>query len=219
MRKIIATEFLTLDGVMQGPGGVDEDRRGNFERGGWSFQFWSEEAAQYKYDELFAAEGLLLGRVTYEIFAGAWPTLTDAENLRMVKEAGGDVKAMEANMPEGDPFSNRMNSLPKYVVSTTLKKVEWNNSTLIKGDVAQEIAKLKQQPGKDILIAGSSELVNSLKDYDLIDEYRLMICPIVLGSGKRLFKDGIDTKILRLVDTKPFKTGVVVLTYRPDGKK
>ena len=218
MRKIIATEFVTLDGVMQGPGGVDEDRRGNFERGGWSFQFWNEEIGEYKDDELFAAGALLLGRVTYEIFAGAWPTLTDEENVRMVREAGGQAEAMEANMNEGNPFSDRMNSLPKYVVSTTLNKVEWNNSTLMKGNVAQEISRLKQQPGQDILISGSSELVNSLKQYDLIDEYRLMVFPIVLGSGKRLFKNADEAKILRLAEVKPFKTGVVVLTYLPDGR-
>jgi dihydrofolate reductase len=203
---------------MQGPGGVDEDRRGNFERGGWSFQFGNDETGKYKYDEYFAAGALLLGRVTYEIFASYWPTLTDKENVRMVKEAGGQAEAMQSNTSEANPFSDRMNSLPKFVVSTTLKKVSWNNSTLIKGNVAQEVAKLKQQPGQDILIVGSADLVNSLRKYDLIDEYRLMVFPIVLGSGKRLFKDGIDTKILQLVEAKPFKTGVVVLTYRPNGK-
>jgi dihydrofolate reductase len=218
MRKIIATEFLTLDGVMQGPGGVDEDRRGNFERGGWSFQFGNDETGKYKYDEYFAAGALLLGRVTYEIFASYWPTLTDKENVRMVREAGGQAEAIHSNTSKANPFSDRMNSLPKFVVSTTLKKVSWNNSTLIKGNVAQEVAKLKQQPGQDILIVGSADLVNSLRKYDLIDEYRLMVFPIVLGSGKRLFKDGIDTKILQLVEAKPFKTGVVVLTYRPNGK-
>jgi len=218
MRKLIVSEFVTLDGVMQGPGGSEEDRSGHFERGGWSFQFWNEETAKFKYDELFAAGGLLLGRLTYEIFAGAWPTLTDEDNVRMVKEAGGKAEAIETNTTEANPFSDRMNSLPKYVVSTTLKKVSWNNSTLVKGELAQEIARLKQQAGQDILIFGSSGLVQSLMQYDLIDEYRLMVFPIVLGSGKRLFKDGLDTKVLRLVETKPFKTGIVVLTYQPDRK-
>jgi dihydrofolate reductase len=218
MRKIIATEFVSLDGVMQGPGGADEDRSGHFERGGWSFKFWNDETMKYKYDELFATGALLLGRVTYEIFAGAWPTLTDADNVKMVKEAGGQAEAMEATKTEENPFADRMNSLPKFVVSTTLKKVSWNNSTLIKGNIAQELSRLKQLPGQDIFIAGSSGLVQSLTQLDLIDEYRLMVFPIVLGNGKRLFKDGLDTKVLKLVETKPFKTGVVVLTYQPDRK-
>ena len=215
MRKVIVSEFVTLDEVMQAPGGADEDRSGNFKHGGWSFQFWNEEPMKYKSDELFAAGALLLGRVTYEIFAGAWPTLTDEDNVRMVKEAGGDVTAMATDKVEGNPFSDRMNSLPKYVASTTLKQVGWNNSTLLKGNIAEEISRLKQLPGQDILIAGSSGLINWLGKTDLIDEYRLMVFPIVLGSGKRLFRDGIDPKTLQLVDAKPFKTGVVVLTYQP----
>ena len=219
MRKVIASEFVTLDGVMQGPGGVEEDRRGNFERGGWSFQFWNEETGKYKDEELFAAGALLLGRVTYEIFAGAWPTLTDEDQVRMVKEAGGEVGEIQSEMGEGNPFSDRMNNLPKYVVSTTLRNVTWNNSTLIKRNLAEEIARLKQQPGQDILVYGSGGLLQSLIQYDLIDEYRLMVFPIVLGSGKRLFKDGLDTKVLRLVEAKPFRTGVVVLTYQPDRKR
>jgi dihydrofolate reductase len=125
---------------------------------------------------------------------------------------------MQSEIGEGNPFSDRMNSLPKYVASTTLKKVGWNNSTLLKGNIAAEISRLKQQPGQDILIAGSGELVHSLKQSDLIDEYRLMVFPIVLGSGKRLFKDGSAIKTLRLVEAKPFKTGVVVLTYQPERK-
>ncbi len=144
MRKIIASEFVTLDGVMQGPGGAEEDRSGHFERGGWSFQFWNEETMKYKYDELFAAGALLLGRMTYEIFAGAWPTLTDEDNVRMVKEAGGKTEAMEPTTTEANPFSDRMNSLPKFVASTTLKKVLWNNSTLLKGNIAEELSRLKQ---------------------------------------------------------------------------
>jgi dihydrofolate reductase len=218
MRKIIVSEFMTLDGVIQGPGGAEEDRSGGFERGGWSFQFWNDETMKYKWDELFAAGAILLGRVTYDIMAGAWPTLTDADNVRMVKEAGGQTEAMETSKTEENPFADRMNSLPKFVVSTTLRKVSWNNSTLVKGDIAQELSRLKQLPGQDIFIYGSSGLVQSLAQLNLIDEYRLMVFPIVLGGGKRLFKDGLDTKVLRLVETKPFKTGVVVLTYQPDRK-
>lgn len=181
MRRIIASEYLTLDGVMEEPGK-------------WSFQFWNDEAAQFKHDELFASDALLLGRVTYEGFAKAWPTMTDT----------------------GD-FGERMNGLPKYVVSTTLDTVEWNNSRLIKENVVEEITKLKQQPGMDILLAGSGQLLRMLMEHDLVDEYRFMLHPIVLGSGKRLFHDGIDTKVLRLVDTKTTSTGVVLLTYHPAG--
>jgi dihydrofolate reductase len=178
MRRVIATEYLTLDGVMEEPGQ-------------WSFQFWNEEAAKFKSDELFASDALLLGRVTYEGFAKAWPTMTGT----------------------GD-FGERMNSLPKYVVSTTLDTVEWNNSRLITGNVVEEVSTLKQQPGQDILLAGSGQLLRTLMRHDLVDEYRFMVHPIVLGSGKRLFQDGTDTKALRLVDTKTTSTGVVILTYQ-----
>jgi len=191
MRKVVVSEYVTLDGVMEDPGGAE-----GFEHGGWSFQFWNEEAAKFKFDELFASDALLLGRVTYQGFAKAWPSMTD--------EAG---------------FADRMNNLPKYVVSTTLEEVAWNNSRLIKGNIAEEVYKLKQQPGQDILIAGSGELVHTLMHHDLIDEYRLMVYPVVLGSGKRLFRDGSDTTVLRLVETKTFSSGVVVLSYQPAGKE
>ncbi len=191
MRKVVVSEYVTLDGVMEDPGGAE-----GFEHGGWSFQFWNEEAAKFKFDELFTSDALLLGRVTYQGFAKAWPSMTD--------EAG---------------FADRMNSLPKFVVSTTLEEVAWNNSRLIKGNIAEEVYKLKQQPGQDILIAGSGELVHTLMQHDLIDEYRLMVYPVVLGSGKRLFRDGSDTTVLRLVETKTFSSGVVVLSYQPAGKE
>ncbi|MHB8578001.1 MAG: dihydrofolate reductase family protein, partial [Dehalococcoidia bacterium] len=138
----------------------------------------------------------LLGRVTYQGFAAAWPTMTGT----------------------GD-FGEKMNSIPKFVVSTTLEKVEWNNSRLIKGNVAEEVSRLKQQPGQDILLAGSGELVQSLMQHDLIDEYRFMVHPILLGSGKRLFRDGSDTTVLKLVETKTFSSGVVVLAYQPERKE
>jgi dihydrofolate reductase len=191
MRKVVVSEYVTLDGVMEDPGGAE-----GFEHGGWSFQFWNEETAKFKFDELFASDALLLGRVTYQGFAKAWPSMTD--------EAG---------------FADRMNSLPKFVVSTTLKEVEWNKSTLIKENIAEEVSKLKQQPGQDILISGSGELVHTLMQHDLIDEYRLMVYPIVLGSGKRLFRDGTEKKVLRLIDTKTFVSGVVVLSYQPAAKE
>ena len=200
MRKIIATEFVTLDGVMEAP---DQ----------WSFQFWREDVGKFKENELLKESGaLLLGRVTYDIFAEAWPKLTDKENLRRVKKAGG--KGPKANTGEDNAFADRMNSIQKFVVSTTLKEAKWNNSKIIKGDVAKEIARLKQQPGKNIVIHGSADLVNSLTRQGLIDEYRLMVFPIVLGKGKRLFNEGTNAT-LKLVESRNFESGIVVLTYEP----
>jgi dihydrofolate reductase len=185
MRKIIVTEYVTLDGVMEDPGGGEKSKHG-----AWSFPFWSDEAAKFKFDELFASDALLLGRVTYEGFAKAWPTVKD--------EAG---------------FADRMNSLPKYVVSTTLKELTWNNSHLITGNVAEEVAKLKQQPGQDILVAGSAALVQTLMQHDLVDEYRLLVHPVVLGGGKRLFPDG-SKNTLKLVEARAFGSGIVALSYQ-----
>lgn len=187
MRKVIVSEFLTLDGVMEDPGGAE-----GFEHGGWSFQFWHEEIAKFKFDELFASDALLLGRVTYQGFAAAWPSMTDEEG-----------------------FANRMNSLPKFVVSTTLQEVGWNNSSLIKANIVEEISKLKQQSGQNILISGSGKLVQTLMQHNLIDEYRLLVYPVVLGSGKRLFKEGSNKTILKLAATKTFSSGVVALSYQP----
>lgn len=205
MRKVIVSEFVTLDGIMESP-----DK--------WSFQFWNEEAAKYKFDELFASDALLLGRVTYQLFAAAWSTMTDEDNLKVINEAGGDVETLHINTDNKNPFSDRMNSIEKYVISSTLQEVEWNNSRLIKGNIEEEISKLKQQSGQDILVEGSAFLVDSLMQLDLIDEYRLMVFPIVLGSGKRLFKDARDKKVLKFADVKTFRSGVVVLTYKPEGK-
>ncbi len=189
MRKVIVSEFVTLDGVMEDPGGAEK-----FAHGGWSMPYWHEEIGKFKYDELFASDALLLGRVTYQGFAAAWPTT-----------------------PNTGEFGERMNSLPKHVVSTTLEAVEWNNSQLINGNVAEEVAKLKQQPGQDILIAGSAQLVQSLMRHDLIDEYRLLIYPVVLGSGKRLFQDGSNAT-LRLMESQSFPSGVALLRYQPAAK-
>jgi dihydrofolate reductase len=191
MRKVIVSEYVTLDGVMEDPGGGEGTKHG-----GWSFQFWNEEAAKFKFDELFASDTLLLGRMTYQGFAKAWPSITDEQG-----------------------FAERMNSLPKFVISTTLEKLEWNNSRLIKGNITEEVIKLKQQPGQDILVAGSCELVHTLMQQNLIDEYRLMVHPIVVGSGKRLFRDGSETRVLKLVDTKTFSSGIVILSYQPTGKE
>ena len=187
MRNVFVTEFVTLDGVMEDPGGAE-----GFEHGGWSFQFWNDESAKYKFDELFATDALLLGRVTYEGFAKAWPTVTD--------ESG---------------FADRMNGLPKYVVSTTLEEGVWSNTTVIRENVAEEVAKLKAEDGQDIMIPGSRQLAQTLLAEGLVDEIRLLISPVVLGTGKRLF-DGLAAKqVLQLVDAKPFETGVLALTYRP----
>jgi dihydrofolate reductase len=183
MRKVVVSEFVSLDGVMEDPHL-------------WTFQFGSEEQNHFKFAEMKTSDALLLGRVTYEGFAAAWPN--------MIEQTG--------------EYGVWMNDYPKYVVSTTLDTVDWKNSSLIKKNIAEEITNLKEQPGKDILVFGSCDLVQSLIQLDLIDEYRLMVFPVVLGSGKRIFGDGIDKKVLRLAETKTFTSGVVVLTYVPANK-
>lgn len=187
MRKVVVSMFVSLDGVMEDPGGAERS-----EHGGWTIPYWGDEIGKFKFDELFASDALLLGRITYEGFAAAWPSQHDEEG-----------------------FADRMNGLPKYVVSTTLQNPEWNNTTIIKDNVAEEVSKLKQQPGQDILIAGSAQLVNSLIPHDLIDEYRLLVYPVVPGGGKRLFKEGNNTTLV-LTETSGFSSGVVLLVYRCD---
>jgi dihydrofolate reductase len=189
MRKIVVSEYVTLDGVMEDPGGGEHSAHG-----AWSFPFWSEEAAQFKHAELFASDALLLGRVTYQGFAAAWPNVQDEQG-----------------------FAERMNSLPKYVVSSTLTTLTWNNSHLITGNIAEEIIRLKAQPGQDMLVAGSAALVALLMQHNLVDEYRLLVHPVVLGGGKRAFPAG-STATLTLVEAKAFASGIVALTYRPVGK-
>lgn len=163
------------------------------EPGHWSFPFFNEEASQFKWRELQASDALLLGRNTYEGFAAAWP--------KMEEQAG--------------EFGVRMNTMPKYVVSSTLSKLDWPGSQLLKGDPIQEIRKLKDKPGKDLLLSGSMQLFNALINEDLIDIYRLMVHPIVLGKGKRLFPGPVDQRVLELVETQKFATGIVILEYRP----
>ena len=181
MRKLVAVELVSLDGVMESP----EE---------WAFPYSNDEMEEANASGMAAADAMLLGRVTYQEFASYWPYQDSADQ----------------------PFTDYLNNTPKYVVSTTLKEpLEWTNSTLINGDVAEEIARLKRQPGKDIGIVGSGTLVRSLLRYDLLDELRLMVHPIVLGSGKRLFEDGGGRKALELVDSKTFSTGVLYLTYQP----
>ena len=190
MGRIVVTEFVTLDGVMEDPGGAEE-----FEHGGWAFQFdRGPEGDKFKVDELFASDAALLGRVTYQGFAAAWPSRTGE-------------------------FADKMNGMPKYVVSTTLEKADWNNSTLIKSNVAEEVSRLKAMPGQDILVAGSAQLVHTLMQHDLVDEYRLMVFPVVLGKGKRLFNDGSERHALRLVEAKPVGlAGVITLVYHTERK-
>jgi dihydrofolate reductase len=191
VRRVIASEFVSLDGVVEDPS--------------WTFQFSSVEQENFKFDELAESDAPLLGRVTYEGFAAAWPI--------MMEQYEGPRRA------ELGEYTDIMNGYPKYVVSTTLEEpLEWNNSTLINGNVEEEVTRLKQQFGKDILVFGSGELANTLMQHGLIDEYRLMVFPIVVGSGKRLFEDDIETTVLELVDTKTFGSDVVVLSYRPAGE-
>jgi dihydrofolate reductase len=190
MSKVVVSEFVSLDGVMEDPGGAE-----GFEHGGWTFQFdRGPEGNKFKLDELFAADALLLGRVTYQGFAKAWPSITDDEG-----------------------FADKMNSMGKYVVSTTLTNAEatWNNTTVIRGDAVAEIARLKAQPGGDLLVAGSRQLAQTLVERGLVDEYRLMVFPIVLGSGKRLFQDVGTVARLALRDATTAGSGIVLLTYQP----
>ena len=181
------SEFLTLDGVMEAPGGEP-----GHPHSGWVFDFMSAEQERYKLDEVLEGESLLLGRVTYEGFAAAWP------------ERGGE-------------FADKMNSMPKYVVSTTLRDLPWNNSTLLGGEVPEKVAELRRRDAGPILVAGSRTLVHTLLAHGLVDELRLMIFPVLLGSGRRLFPESPDKTVLELADTRPFESGVVVQTYRPAG--
>ena len=186
MGRVVVTEFVSLDGVVEAPGGGEP-----FKHGGWSFEISrGDEGDKFKLDETMSSEALLLGRVTYEGFAASWPT-RDGE------------------------FADKFNTMPKYVVSSTLEDPEWNNTTVLSGDVAEEVAKLKQQQDGDIVVHGSPQLVQTLIEHDLVDEFRLMVFPVVLGSGKRLFGETADKKPLRLVDSKVVGDGVTILVYRP----
>jgi len=194
MRKLVVGTFLSVDGVMQAPGGPDEDREGGFVHGGWSVNYWDDVMGQLITELTLKAGALLLGRKTYEIFAAHWPHVSD-----------------------DDPVAAKLNSVPKYVASRTLDEVTWNNSTLIKGDVAEAVAALKEQGGADIQVTGSGELIQTLMEHDLVDEYRLWVFPVVLGQGKRLFARGTVPGALKLVDTRTFSTGVAVHRYERAG--
>jgi dihydrofolate reductase len=193
MRKIVVSEFLTLDGVMQGPGGPDEDREGGFTQGGWQMPFNDEEQMKIVSEGIAATDAYLLGRKTYEIFARYWP-----------------------HQPDSNPFAKTLNGKPKYVASRTLKEpLSWQNSTVLRGDLADEVRKLKDRDGENISVLGSGELVQALARNSLVDEYWLMICPIVLGNGKRLFRDGFESTGLELVGSTTNSKGAVMSTYRP----
>jgi dihydrofolate reductase len=188
MAKIIVTEFISLDGVVEDPGGSED-----FRYGGWSFEIErGAEGDKFKLDETMDSDALLLGRVTYEGFAAAWPSR------------------------EGE-FADKFNTMPKYVVSSTLEEPEWNNTTVLKGDVAKQVTKLKREQNGDIVVHGSARLVQTLIEQDLVDELRLMMFPVVLGSGKRVFGETSDKKPLRLVESKMVGDGVAILVYEPAG--
>jgi dihydrofolate reductase len=185
MRQLIAAEYLSLDGGMEDPGPTRD-----FEHRGWTMPYWCDELGKYQAELLFASDALLLGRVTYEEFVAAWPSRA------------------------GDPFTDYINSMPKFVTSRTLQEPLTWNARLLKGDVAKEVRKLKQQEGKNILIYASSELMNSLMQHNLIDVYRLMVYPVALGTGKRFFADGGGKISLKLASATTTSTGVAVLTYQ-----
>lgn len=190
MRTIVVSEFVSLDGVMQAPGGKDEDTEGGFAHGGWTWPYWHDEIGAHFAQVMSESDALLLGRKTWQTHGGAFEPMAD-----------------------GDPNDAGMNALPKYVVSTTLTSAAaWRNSTLISGDAVEAVRALKARPGKNILIDGSSVLIHTLARHDLIDEYRLLVYPVVLGGGKKVFPDGVRLT-LRLVEARPFPSGVVLTHY------
>jgi dihydrofolate reductase len=194
MRKIIVSEFVSLDGVMQAPGGAEEDTDGGFAHGGWTGPYWHDDIGANILQELHQSDTLLLGRKTWQTHAEAFEP------------------------SDGDPFADILNNLRKYVVSTTLKSASaWRNSTIISENVVDEVRKLKEQPGKDIYVDGSSVLVHTLAQADLVDEYHLLVFPVVLGSGKRVFPADF-TSGLKLIETKTFPSGVILLRYQPERK-
>ena len=192
MRKIIVSEFISLDGVMQAPGGKDEDTDGGFAHGGWTWPYWHDDIGARFFEAMSQSDALLLGRKTWQGHGAAFDP-----------------------MPDGDPFGDVMKGVHKYVVSTTLKETSlWRNSTIISHNVVEEVRKLKAQEGKNILMDGSSVLIHTLAQHNLVDEYNLFVYPVVLGSGKKLFPDGLRVN-LKLIEAKPIPSGVVLMRYQP----
>src|SRR5918999_4916104 len=194
--RLTMTMFLSVDGVYQGPGGPDEDRSDGFDRGGWLVPHFDEATGQFM-DEVFEkVDAFLLGRRTYEIFAASWPKATDPD----------------------DQVAKKLNTLPKYVVSSTLESADWQNSTIINGDVAAEVARLKEQAGRELQAHGSGALARSLLEKDLVDELRLLVFPVIVGAGRRLFPDAGVATGLRLVDSRTTGSGTAIHVYRPTGR-
>src|SRR5512134_174541 len=194
MRKIIVNEFLSLDGVAQAPGGEDEDTSGGFQHGGWSFEYFDESAQRWVLEGLTSAGGFVLGRRTYETFAAYWPNAPEEEQV----------------------LAEPLNTQPKYVASTTLTEpLAWENSTVLDGDVAAAVAALKQGDGADLQVIGSTQLVKTLIQHDLVDEFRVMIDPLLLGGGKRIFPDDGERRALRLVESEVTTTGAILASYAP----
>jgi dihydrofolate reductase len=194
--RLTMTMFLSVDGVYQGPGGPDEDRSGGFDRGGWLVPHFDEATGQFMNEVFEKVDAFLLGRRTYEIFAASWPKVTDPE----------------------DPVASRLNTLPKYVVSTTLDSADWQNSTIVDGDITAEVKRLKEQPGRELQVHGSGALARTLLENDLVDELRLVVFPVIVGAGRRLFPDtGVATG-LRLVDSRTTDSGVAIHVYQPTGR-
>jgi dihydrofolate reductase len=193
MRKLVTSTFVTLDGVMQAPGGPEEDDSNGFTSGGWSVNYWDDTVSQAMTAIMAKHPDLLLGRKTYEIFAGYWPTSTE-------------------------PGADELNNAKKYVVSTTLDTVDWNNSTLVKGDVVKEIARLKELDGPELQVHGSSNLIQTLLKHNLIDEMHLMIFPVSVGAGKRFFGEGANPSDFKLLESNISGTGVIIATYGQRGE-
>jgi dihydrofolate reductase len=193
--KLTLHAFVTLDGVMQAPGGPEEDRDGGFEHGGWSYHYGDEDFGAAIVSWFDAADAFLLGRKTYDIFSAYWPNVTGPD----------------------EPVAAKLNTLPKYVASTTRPALDWNAAALLDGDVVSAVTALKEQPGKELQVHGSPGLAQTLVEHDLVDEYRILTFPVHLGSGKKLFGDGTKAAALRLIGTKATSRGVVISTYVPDG--
>jgi len=194
--KLTSTMFLSADGVYQGPGGPNEDRSGGFDRGGWLVPHFDEATGQFMNEVFDKVDAFLLGRRTYEIFAASWPKVTDPE----------------------DPIASRLNTLPKYVVSKTLGSADWQNSTIVNGDIPAEVARLKETPGRELQVHGSGMLARTLLENDLVDELRLLVFPVIVGAGRRLFPDAGVATGLRLVDTRTTGSGTAIHVYQPTGR-